>query len=471
MLSDGENDFFDPEVEESEKAVLSSVLYHFPEVESLVNIDSVNYDQFCSKAAKRILQAIKSTELVDGKYDFVSVLGSLKKICVNEGELEKCVDYLNNLSEDIHYFSVNKYLKVLQSNKIKRDLNQLASEISRKRLSVDNYLDVLEDWKNKFDEIITNSPNTNYIDADHAVKSFEELVSNSGKLGSSNFLKTQYYDVDKKIKALSGGQLIIIASRPGVGKTTFALNLIYNNFEYINKNSKEGKTIGVFSLEMTYSSLIAKLIAIDAKVELNQVQKLIDGTPITVVESRLIEKSKAKISNLNLLFCDESNITIGKIIATIKQWVKSYNLKLVIIDYLQLINVSDEKKNDFVNQYQKIGMISRSLKILSMEMNICIIALAQLNRKAEERRGAEKSPILSDLRESGSIEQDADVVMFLYEEKKEMEEESQQETEESDKSDSYQHLTMLKIAKNRHGPIGKIEFKFNKSLGVYKLFK
>lgn len=470
MPSFNEDEVCDLEVEESERAVLSSILYHFPEVELLINIDAIEYEQFCTKSAKRLLQAIKGTELVDGRYDFVSVLGTLKKICVNDGELDRCVNYLSSLSEDIHYFSVNKYLKILQANKVKRDLNHLASEISRKRLNVDSYLDIIEDWRSRFNEIATNNPDTHFIDAENAIKNFEELVINSGKLGSSNFLKTQFLDVDQKIKVLSGGQLIIIASRPGIGKTTFSLNLIHNNFPFIRKNSKDGKTIGIFSLEMTYSSLIAKLIAIDAKIELNKVQKLLDGMPITPLEDSLIEKSKSAISNLNLLFCDESNITIGKIIATVKSWVKTHNLKLVIIDYLQLINVSNDKKMDFVNQHQKIGMISRSLKILSMEMNICIVALAQLNRKTEERRGAEKSPILSDLRESGSIEQDADVVMFLYEDKKESGDE-QQEQEFEPQNETYQNLTMLKIAKNRHGPIGKIEFKFNKALGTYKQYK
>lgn len=130
---------------------------------------------------------------------------------------------------------------------------------------------------------------------------------------------------------------------------------------------------------------------------------------------------------------------------------------------------SSDKQSDFFPQYQKIGMISRNLKILAMEMDICVLALAQLNRKVEERRGLEKSPILSDLRESGSIEQDADVVMFLYETTENNQEVVSQDifSEDSFNSNPSKKYTVLKVAKNRNGPVGKAEFNFNKSKGIY----
>lgn len=280
-------------------------------------------------------------------------------------------------------------------------------------------------------------------------------------------MKTGFQAVDGKIKYLSGGQLIILASRPGIGKTTFAINVIHKNFVNIKKSpdGNKQKSIGIFSLEMTTNSLVSKLLAIDSNVELSQLQKLSDGEAIAPIDKKLISASKEKLKDLNLLFCDEANLTVGKMSSIIRTWAKIYDLKLVIVDYLQLVNIPESKKYENPNQYQKIGLISRTLKILAMELNICIFALAQLNRKSEERRGFDKSPILSDLRESGSIEQDADVVMFLYEEKESINQQDDAD-EELEVKDSF--VTMLKIAKNRHGPIGKIKFLFEKNFGVYK---
>lgn len=301
---------------------------------------------------------------------------------------------------------------------------------------------------------------------DQAWSEWDKLLSDSVSFGNTNFLKTRYEDVDRKIKALGPGQLIVIASRPGIGKTTFALNLICNNLDYVDKKrNPEAWAIGVFSLEMTTTSLLGKMLAITSSCPLSTIQKLMDGEAIESWELDLINRSKERMTNLNVLFCDDSNISFGKIASNLKSWVNEYKLKLVIIDYLQLINcLSDGRLNDNMQQYQKIGMISRNLKVLAMELKICILSLAQLNRKVEERRGPEKSPILSDLRESGSIEQDADVVMFLYEAPK-----SEDEDADVDASDGKKQMaTMLKIAKNRNGPVGTIEFFFDKSRGIYK---
>lgn len=461
---------YDKEIIESEKSILSSVFYYSKEISSLVDIDSISINRFVTMPAKRVFQAIRDTKLVDGKYDPVLVLNKLKKYCLGEQELNRCIIYVQELSKDIHYFSIKKYLSILNESKIKRDLDALARKILRKNLSADNFNDHLEEWRYIFSNIVSQSNAINYLEAKDAIKSFDDMVNMSNTEQKNSFLKTTYSEVDKKIKFLSGGQLIIIASRPGVGKTTFSLNLIYNNFSNIEKKkdiSVDAKppAIGIFSLEMTTLSLITKLIAINSKMELSAVQRLLDGGNLADYEHKLIDMSRKRISNLNLLFCDEANITIGKIISTIKSWVKEYDIKLIIVDYLQLVNLPQDRSSDGMNQYQKIGMISRSLKVLAMELNICIIALAQLNRKSEERKGGEKSPILSDLRESGSIEQDADIVMFLYEDKS-----SNQINDDEEKNHNFSSTTtMLKIAKNRHGPIGQIAFTFDKVFGTYNL--
>lgn len=448
---------YNRDVLEAEKGIIASIFYYFSEVSDLVNIDSIPVDIFVTLPTKRIFNTLKSTTPTGGNYDPIIVYDNLKNSCLNEKELNDCSNYLANLPRDIHYFSISKYLNLLHENKVKKELDALAKRIISTNLNSDNFSDKVENWRFNFEKIIGQSSSTNYSDSKQAIENFQNLAAEASKSTKTSFLKTCYRDLDKKIKALCAGQLVVIASRPGVGKTTFGINLICNNLANIELGggTKE-PAIGIFSLEMTTPSLLEKLIAIDASLELNTVQKILEGSSINDVDRELIELSQTKIAKCNLLFCDEANITIGKIVSTIKTWAKLHDLKFVIIDYLQLINVPDDRSNSNMNQYQKIGVISRSLKILSMELNICIVALAQLNRKSEERKGAEKIPILSDLRESGSIEQDADIVMFLYEEKV---------SEESDEMPN----TILKIAKNRHGPVGNVEFKFDKTRGLYKL--
>ncbi|RAO94758.1 DNA helicase, partial [Mycoplasma wenyonii] len=234
--------------------------------------------------------------------------------------------------------------------------------------------------------------------------------------------------------------------------------------------------IGIFSLEMINEIIIEKLIAIDSKTKLNTLQKLSEGKKVQDFYLEIIENSKKKLSEANLLFCDDVNITLGKIIATVKLWARKYLLKLVIIDYLQLINLPLDKELNNLNPTQKISLISRQLKILAMELNICILSLSQLNRKLEERRGSDKTPVLSDLRDSGSIEQDADIVIFLFpslgKKTKEVVEAGEEEIEMvGDEELNYSTEISLKIGKNRYGPTGIIKFLLDKEIGKFSVIK
>lgn len=459
----------DREIRESEKAVLSSIIYHYKDIVTLVDLSLIKSDFFVTPAAKRIFQSIQKTDHSNGEYDPILILNKVKEFCLSDYEFQQCMEYMEGLSKDVKYFSIKKYLFLLGGGKIKRDLNYLANSILKKDLSEDNFSDIIAKWKNRFQDITSQTISTNYLSAEDAIKNFEDFIVSSNQPGKKGFLKTNFVHLDKKIKSLGGGQLVIVASRPGVGKTTFALNLIKKNFKYIQKEDPEAVYIGLFSLEMSTSALLSRLIAMDANLELSVVQRLVDGGALEESENQILQLSKENIKKLSLLFCDEPKITIGKIISTIRTWVREFNLKLVIIDYLQLVNVPLDRNTSNLNQYQKIGIISRDLKILAMELNICIVTLAQLNRKVEERRGADKSPILSDLRESGSIEQDADVVMFLYDYKEEDKDDSE-DTDSFNSGDSFSGTPiMLNVAKNRHGPVGKIEFVFDKTYGIFKL--
>lgn len=317
--------------------------------------------------------------------------------------------------------------------------------------------DQVINWQNKMNAISLSLGITKLKTMDEVIDEWIKYIEKSLQESKIEFLKTRYEELDKKIKNLSPGQLIILASRPGIGKTTFALNLLHRNLKYLNKTNVENPWgMGMFSLEMTNMSLVEKMIAICSFCPLSTIEKLKDGKGIEEWEQTLIDGAKAQLTNTNIFLCDDSNITLGSLISNIRKAVANNNLKVVIIDYLQLINMPEDesKRYSTTYQYQKIGMISRTLKLLALELNICIIALAQLNRKIEERVTKDKSPLLSDLRESGSLEQDADIVMFLY--------------EEEIKKGSGEKSTLLKIGKNRNGAAGTIEFFFDKEKGIYK---
>ncbi|AHC39788.1 DNA helicase DnaB [Mycoplasma ovis str. Michigan] len=363
------------------------------------------------------------------------------------------------------------------------------------RWNVEVINDLIEKWEKSFLDITLKDRTLNFLSSKEVVRSYENLIENSQLQDFELYLTTGYNLLDKKIKGFKPGHLIVIASRPGVGKTTFALNLISNNFHKIAppfKSEKEN-AIGIFSLEMINEIIIEKLIAIDSKIDLFTLQGLSEGKKVEEIDLKVIEASKKKISQANLLFCDDANITLGKIIATIKLWSRKYLLKLVIIDYLQLINLPLEKELSSWNPNQKISHISRQLKILAIDLNICILTLSQLNRKLEERKGSDKVPVLSDLRDSGSIEQDSDVVIFLFptpsskkvkdspsskkssykskkyrfeEDDEELEEDIEEILVEEEEFKKIEDIS-LKIGKNRHGPIGTIKFTLDKEIGKF----
>lgn len=459
-----------------EKAVLSSYIYNYLEVINFSEIEAVPPEFFPNKIPRQIFQTLSTLETKNGTFDPILILEALKSNNQSDQTvLDYCSDYLTNLPRRASYFNFRKYLEILRNNWIKRELDGLSREIINTRWNVYIINDLISKWEKSFLEITLKDRKLNFLNAKEVIKSYENLVVSSQSSETICYLTTGYQPLDEKIKGLKPGQLVVIASRPGVGKTTFALNLINNNLHRITPPFKTEKeiAIGVFSLEMTNEIIIEKLIAIESKIELYTLQKLSEGKKVQELDLEIIESSKKKISEARILFCDDANITLGNIIATIKLWSRKYLLKLVIIDYLQLINLPLEKELNNWNPNQKISLISRQLKILSIELNICILSLSQLNRKLEERKGADRIPVLSDLRDSGSIEQDADIVIFLYKSLSKKGKELDEEGEEMmiGEEEHYSSEISMKIGKNRYGPTGTIQFQLDKKVGKFSVSK
>lgn len=270
-----------------------------------------------------------------------------------------------------------------------------------------------------------------------AFERIETLQKNKGALRG---LKTGFRDIDKKTAGLQKGDLIIVGARPAMGKTTFAQNLAYN-IASINK-----KGVLFFSMEMAANEIIERMISDVSGVNNWNIRT---GN-VSEDEFAKIGDAMAEMNEIPIYIDDTSSMTIMELRNKARRAMHDHDIGIVIVDYLQLISGSDRYAG---NRVQEVTEISRGLKILARELNIPVVALAQLSRNVTGRDNPR--PVLSDLRESGSIEQDADLVMFLHRpDYYKLNDDNYEET----------HITELLIAKHRHGEVGKIELYFHPEL-------
>ena len=265
----------------------------------------------------------------------------------------------------------------------------------------------------------------------------EELQKNKGALRG---LKTGFRDLDKKTAGFQKGDLVIIGARPAMGKTTFAQNLTYN----IASMNKKG--VLFFSMEMAANEIVDRMISDVSGVDNWKMRT----DNLSEEEFNKIGDALAEMDELPIYIDDTSSMTIMDLRNKARRAMHDHDIGIVIVDYLQLIQGSDRYKG---NRVQEVTEISRGLKILARELEIPVIALAQLSRNVTGRD--DPRPVLSDLRESGSIEQDADLVMFLH---------RPDYYRQNDDNYEETHITELLIAKHRHGAIGKIELYFHPEL-------
>ena len=285
------------------------------------------------------------------------------------------------------------------------------------------------------------------------------------KDGTVSGLSSGFKDLDKVLGGLQPSDLLIIAGRPSMGKTAFATNIAFHIANAFNigdndteKKQSQGAVVGFFSLEMSSSQLATRIISEQTSVSSDKIRK---GQISNIEYDRLIDVAR-KLQDIPLFIDETGGISIGQLIARARKLKRQNNLGILIIDYLQLLTSSNRRYNE--NRVQELSEITQSLKALAKELNIPIIALSQLSRQVENRD--DKKPQLSDLRESGSIEQDADVVMFLYREEYYLEKKQPREgTEEyiqwQESMEQVHQKAEVLIGKNRHGPTPVIEMYFD----------
>lgn len=424
---------------DSEKSVLACILLE-PELARGV-VDLVSEEDFYDKKNKFIFLAIKSLIDRDEVVDFTFVLAELKKQALID---EVGIEYLSELIDYIpSTANIDNYIDLIKDNSIKRALISVAADIQNKGYDVDTssaeYIDYAE---KKIFAISQKRKTSNFEDIKDVVKRVVETTeANKNHNSQITGMQTGFVELDNYTLGFHPQELIILAARPAMGKSAMAMNLAVN---VAKKN--ENKRVAIFTLEMSSDQLVSRMISSEGSID----SKKIRSGQLNPIEWRLFNGAAEELNRLDIKFEDDSGVTVSEIRAKCRKMKSEGGLDLVVIDYLQLIM----GENKSTSRQEEVANISRNLKQMARELDVCVIALAQLSRKVEERD--DKKPIMADLRESGSIEQDADIIMFLYREgyyKKEL---------------ATSNESKLIVGKNRHGNIGEISLIFEGGFSRFK---
>jgi replicative DNA helicase len=334
--------------------------------------------------------------------------------------------------------NVRYYAQIVRDKAVLRRLIKVAEETANECYLDKEKLDViLEKTEKHVFDIVQNKGTKDFTDIREVVlRSIDSIETAAKNQGSVTGIATGFYDLDYKTAGLQPSDLILIAARPSMGKTAFVLNIA----EYVALKSNVATVI--FSLEMSQDQLVKRILAMNSRVD----SQAIRTGNLTGDDWASLMESARVIGNSNLVIDDTSAISISELRSKCRKLKLEKNLGLVVIDYLQLMTGS--KKSE--SRQQEISEISRSLKSLAREISVPVVALSQLSRAVEQR--PDKRPMLSDLRESGAIEQDADVVMFIY-----RDDYYNKDTEEPGVSE-------IIIGKQRNGPVGTVKLAWQAQL-------
>ncbi len=432
-----------PNNPEAEQAVIGSM---FLEKNALQRAcESLTKDSFYYNNNAQIFETIK--EMVEKKIpiDFTTVTTELK----NKNVLNEVggVEYLTSILDSVATAAnVDQYIKSVEESSLLRKLIEVSTDITTTAYSPEKSInETIDDAERKILSVVKNRRASEFRTIkDVLIQTQKNIEILSKSKNDVTGIATGWYDIDKLTTGLQNNQLIIIAARPAMGKTAFALNLATNvalNYD---------KPVALFNLEMGAEQLANRMLSSVGQVEGN---KIATGK-LSSDDWNRVNEAISQLSEAKLYMDDTPGITIGEIRSKCRRLASSdEGLGLVIIDYLQLISSSTNYGN---NRQQEVSDISRSLKMMAMELNIPVIALAQLSRAVDSREN--KRPIISDLRESGSIEQDADIVAFLY----------RDDYYNKDKViDGNTSLSEFIVAKHRNGPTATIDLLFKRDTSTF----
>jgi len=385
---------------EAEQAVLGIVFLDQKEIVTI--IDQLNKDDFYELSHALIFQAMKDLFQENLKIDFASVAARLEQM----QNLERVGGrrYLLELTEMVPTTDhLDTYIDLVKDGSLKRQVIKVASNIVEDGLNKDEMaFEYITRAEEDIFALAQKRKTSAFSIISQVIKEVKEKTEmNRNKKGGITGLSSGFAEFDKLSAGLQPEELIILAARPSMGKSAFAMNLAIN----IAKKNKEGKAgVAIFSLEMSNEQLAARMLSAESNVENNKIK----SGHLTAPEWQHLEGGMQTLSLLNIFFDDSAAVSVADIRAKCRKLKQEDKLEFVVIDYLQLIK-GDSRSG---NRQEEVAKISRSLKEMARELKIPVLALSQLSRDVEKRE--DKRPVLADLRESGSIEQDADIVLFLY---------------------------------------------------------
>lgn len=442
-------DIIPPQNIEAEQSLLGGLLVDSEAINRV--IDMVGPDDFYRDAHAKLFKIISDLYERNEAIDIITVTNLAK----DRGLLEDLggIAYLNTLV-DIMPTSANitQYAKIIREKALLRNIIQTATAIIEKGretdMDVDTYLDEAE--KMIFQVAEKKLRPSFFHIKDIAMKNIEVIESLYHKKQTVTGIPTGFIELDRLTSGLQPSDLIIVAGRPSMGKTAFCMNIA----QYAATNSEKPVTVGIFSLEMSKEQLVTRLLSSEAEIDHS---KLRTGT-LSINEWPKLVEATGKLSKAPIFIDDTPAMGILELRARARRLKKEHGLGLVVVDYLQLMR----GRTNTDRREQEISEISRSLKALAKELNIPVMAISQLNRAPETRERDNKRPRLADLRESGAIEQDADVILFIY----------RDEVYNKSPDNPNKGIAEIIIGKQRNGPTDTVELAFIDRFTAFRnLFK
>ncbi len=414
---------------EAEQCIIGCVLIDPASINEIA--DKLSPSHFYIDKYAKIYEIMLNMFLTNKSIDFVTVLEAVKSQAIYDEQEGKRVLYeMTQLVPSTK--NITEYSKIIIEKSSLRRLIEACADISEQCYSQSaETTDILDMAESRIYEIMQSRTNTSLTHIKSAIiDSFDKINKIANDKDAFIGLQTRYTDIDYMLSGLGKSDLILIAARPGVGKTSFALNIAQNI-----ALQKPKKTIAVFSLEMSNDQLANRMLSAQSGINNMKFRngELSDDDWVNLAQASVV------LSDTDVYFDDTAGITVAQMKAKLRRLKK---LDLIIIDYLQLMSGGGR----YENRTTEVGAISRSLKIMAKEFNVPVICLSQLNRETEKTK---QKPQLSNLRESGSIEQDADAIMFLWKE------------DDSEQNQGGIQVVKCDVAKNRHGPVGSVDLAWN----------
>ena len=431
-----------PQAKDLEEAVLGAIMLEKSAFDTVVEI--LKPECFYVDAHQRIYRAMQSLAQKSQPIDILTVVEELK--FKEELEMVGGPYYVTRLTNTVvSTANIEAHSRIVLQKFIQRELIRISGEIiSDSYEDSTDVFDLLDDAESKLFEITNNHLRKNFDPIDRVlVKTIQRIEDLRSRNDDFTGVPSGFAGLDRVTYGWQNTDLIILAARPAVGKTAFALNLARNAALHPTKPTP----VGVFSLEMSAGQLVQRILAAESEILL---EKIARGKLEEHEMNQLYARGIQKLAQAPIFIDDTPALNIFELRAKCRRLKNKHNIGMIIIDYLQLMSGTAENRNS--NREQEISKISRDLKGLAKELGVPIIALSQLSREVEKRKEGNKMPQLSDLRESGAIEQDADMVMFLY--RPEYYDITSNEMGESNRGETH-----VRVAKHRNGSLETIKLR------------